>query len=307
MKLDQELMSDLKGIPHPELTSWMHRRIEISPLKTTDLTERYAKQIHNTQLEDAIVSRVWKWFHLSNPKVLWGFYHVFMRLIRLFLRFIHRLTVRGQENIPSQGAIFYSNHRGGKDVVVLLSIVEKPVAAFTDINNGWMADAFERFLGFIPRRGLAQDMVEKMIRTLLLKNRYLAMWPEGTPSRHGKIMQGFSSIVKVYAVINAKRNVIPFVPVLMRGTEENGKFQKKNKGWKKKFVRDRRFRKILVEFLKPVFIPRTWLRPPQEGGKTPRQIIDALMMLLARKLGQDHLERNPRLEERRTCPGRPWH
>ncbi len=288
-------------IPYPQLTSWMHSRIVVPPMQLADLVQRYAKQYHSTQFEDALVSRVIKWLHMGNPHILWGLYPVFMGLVRMFLRVTNRLTVRGQENIPPGGAILYSNHRGGKDVIVLLASMGQPVAIFTDINDGWIADAFERFLGWVPRRGVAPDMVEKMISSLLLKNRYFAMWPEGTPSRHGKIMQGFSSIVKVYAVINSKRDVIPFVPVLTRGTEEISKFRRKH------VHQHKRFRKILVEFLKPVSIPRAWLRPPEDGGKTPREIMDALMLLLARKLGQDHLEKNPRLEERRTRPDTAWH
>ncbi len=302
-------MPESSDVPYPQLTSWMHARIVVPPIISSDLQERYAKQYHSTQFVDALVSRVVKLLHMGNPHILWGLYPVFMGLVRMFFRVTNRLTVRGKENIPPGGAILYSNHRGGKDVIVLLASAGRPVSVFTDIDDGWIADAFERFLGFVPRRGLAPAMVEKMIRSLLLKNRFFAMWPEGTPTRHGKVMQGFSSIVKVYAVINSKRDIIPFVPVLMRGTEEISKFRKKfRKKFKKHPIRnDVRFKKILVEFLKPVFIPRAWLRPAEEGGKTPRQIIDALMGILARKLGQDHLEKNPRLEERRTRPGTAWH
>ncbi len=300
-------MQESKDVPYPQLTSWMHARIVVPPLKSQDLRERYTKQYHSTQFEDSLVSRVVKWMHMGNPNILWGLYPVFMGLVKIFFRLTHRLTVRGQENIPPGGAILYSNHRGGNDVIVLLASVGRPVAIFTDINDGWIADAFERFLGWVPRRGLAPEMVEKMIDTLLLKNRYFAMWPEGTPTRHGKIMQGFSSIVKVYAVINAKKDLIPFVPVITRGTEASSKFRKKHLRRKKMVQQNTRFRKILVEFLRPIFIPRAWLRPSQEGGKTPREIIDALMMVLARKLGQDHLEKNPRLEDRRQNPGTSWH
>ncbi len=300
-------MQESKDVPYPQLTSWMHARIVVPPLKSQDLRERYTKQHRSTQFEDALVSRVVKWMHMGNPNVLWGLYPVFMGLVRMFFQVMNRLTVRGQNNIPSGGAIFYSNHRGGKDVIVLLASARRPVAVFTDINDGWIADAFERFLGWVPRRGMAPAMVEKMINSLLLKNRYFAMWPEGTPTRHGKIMQGFSSIVKVYAVVNAKKDLVPFVPVITRGTEESSKFRKKHLRRKKYVHQNKPFRKILVEFLKPIFIPRAWLQPPQEGGKTPREIIDTLMMVLARKLGQDHLEKNPRLEDRRQYPGTAWH
>nr|MDO8111746.1 hypothetical protein [Candidatus Sigynarchaeota archaeon] len=69
---------------------------------------------------------------------------------------------------------------------------------------------------------------------------------------------------------------------------------------------DRRAWKILVEFLKPIYIPRDWLKRPEEGGKTPREIIDKLMLVLARKVGYKTLRKNWALERRRQLEGRPW-
>ena len=100
-------------------------------------------------------------------------------------------------------------------------------------------------------------------------------------------MEGFSSIVKVYATANALKDVIPFVPVYQ--TEARGR---------------QRFRFFI---LKPVFIPRDWLKPPAEGGRTPREIIDHMMLILARFRGQETLGSNRVLDRRRGQAGKPWH
>ncbi|HMF33752.1 MAG TPA: 1-acyl-sn-glycerol-3-phosphate acyltransferase [Candidatus Lokiarchaeia archaeon] len=284
------------SIPFPHLTSWMHERIPLPPLEEPDAAQtRYLQQRPDVQLEDRIFNVIYKLTRLGKRSSRWVKYKFAMVVVRNVFKLTNRLEIRGKENIPAKGGIFIMNHRGDLDVLLFLVSFGRPVGVFTDVGDSWVADAFERLLGFVPRRGTAPIMVEKMIRMLAQRNRYFGMWPEGTPSRTGEVMQGFSSIVKVYAVLNAKKDVVPFVPVLMQGMEAYSHH------------RVNRFQKITVEFLKPVFVPRSWLNPPEEGGKTPREIIDALMLILARKLGQAKLVINPRLESRRTEPGTPWH
>ena len=65
------------------------------------------------------------------------------------------------------------------------------------------------------------------------------------------------------------------------------------------------FIKMYFKFLKPVFVPRDWLNHPNDGGKTPREIIDYLMLLIARVRGQKKLVKNHRLHERRHYH-EPW-
>jgi hypothetical protein len=126
-----------------------------------------------------------------------------------------------------------------------------------------------------------------MVRQILLHNRYFAIWPEGHP-HPGPIEEGFSSIVRVYATLNHDRDRIPFVPVLIRGEAAVRRNVQHKPG------------RIEIHFFKPVFIDRQWLKPLAEGGKTPREIIDFLMLHLARKNGQTSIAPNPRLQRTRS-------
>ena len=69
----------------------------------------------------------------------------------------------------------------------------------------------------------------------------------------------------------------------------------------------RHTRDIILDIFKPLYIPREWLRPVEEGGKTPRELVNWLMMFFARKKGQDHLYPNGALERRRNSNDRQWH
>ena len=229
------------------------------------------------------------------PRYRWIWYRFVMRIAHAYFKLVHRLEVRGLENIPEGGAIFYLLHNGDYDVMYFLSAFKEPTGVFTDVGDGFFADVLERFYGFVTRRGTRDVMVEKMVRAIATINRYFVIWPEGSPSRDAVPQEAFSGIIRVYATVNANADRIPFQPVLMRGSETilHGKTRKK---WK-----------ILVEFLKPFYLPREWLKKPEDGGKNPRDMINALMLVLARKVGYTTLKKNYALERRRQAEGRPWH
>jgi len=211
-----------------------------------------------------------------------------MKIKQFAYRIYNRMEIVGRENVPESGAIFILNHFGKKDVILFLSAFEKPVGVFTAVGKGLSADILEHYLHFVPRLGTGKEMIEKMVRTILKKNRYFAMWPEGTISRNQKVLESFSGIIRVYATLNSEKNVIPFVPVIMQNTDAY-EFHKKLKKPKK----------IRLTFLEPYYFPRDWLKKPEEGGKRPRELINHLMMKLARKLGQNKLYKNRVLERRR--------
>ncbi len=284
-------------IPYPHLQSWMHERIEVPRETREERLNRYLSQKRG-QLGDYFASKMVHFFNLQTEKARWVLYRIVMGYYALKFRLTNRWQIRGRENVPSGGAIFYLNHRGKKDVLMFMAALYKltkhPLSVFTAVGNGLVADILEKLLNFVPRRGTAPVMIEKMVRSILQHNKYFAIWPEGTGSPDGQILEGFSSIVRVYATLNAKKDVIPFVPVLTRGNESY---------W---WHGIRRPSKILIEFVSPIFIPRDWLRPPNNGGKTPREIIDALMMVLARKLGQESLAPNRLLDRRRQGARKSW-
>ncbi|HME53839.1 MAG TPA: 1-acyl-sn-glycerol-3-phosphate acyltransferase [Candidatus Lokiarchaeia archaeon] len=279
-------------LPHPELRSWMHERIPL-PIESRENRERrYARLEGEERITHLLLTRFMKVVHL--PKYRWIWYRFMMRVANVYFKLVHRLEVRGLENIPKNGSIFYLLHNGDYDVIYFLGAFKEPTGVFTDVGNGFFADFLERFYGFVTRRGTRDVMVEKMIRAITTINRYFVIWPEGSPSRDAVPMEAFSGIIRVYSTINVDKDRIPFQPVLMRGSET---ILHKN---------SRRKWKILVEFLKPFYIPREWLKKPEEGGKTPREIINALMLVLARKVGFTTLKKNFALERRRQAEGRPW-
>lgn len=284
---------DDASIPRPDLASWMHARIPVPAEPLERRRERHEMERRRFGTFVSFVSRLARRFHVVRYR--WFWYRIFTGFGHAYMRLVHRLEVRGRELVPRGGCIMYLLHNGDSDVVNFLLAFKDPAGVFTDVGNGFFADFLENVYGFVPRRGARDVMVEKMVRAILLRNRYFVMWPEGSPSRDGRPMEAFSGVVRVYATVNARKDVIPFQPVLMRGAEI---FQHKG---------SRRPRKVLVEFLKPVFLPRLWLAEPAAGGKSPREIINILMLHLARKAGFSSLKKNWALERRRGAAGRPWH
>lgn len=288
----QAIRWDNGEVPFPWLKSWMHQRIPIPANSEGSAKNKHRHHHEGHGVAQSLLTRFLKRTHLLRHR--WVAYRIVMGAVYLYMRVFHRLETRGDCNIPKRSGIFYLLHNGDNDVIIFLGAFKQPVGVFTDIGTGIFPDMMERFFGFVTRQGTRDVMVEKMIRTIWQKNRYFVIWPEGTPSRDGRPQQAFSGIVRVYATLNAKKDIIPFVPVLARGGEL---FRNKN---------PRKLQKYLIEYLKPIYIPRGWLAKPEDGGKTPREIIDALMLVLARKVGYTTLKKNYALERRRYAGGRPW-
>lgn len=277
-------MASPRRIPRTALHSWMHDRVPLPRVTRGELRARWRRQPIVPLALDAFLSRVMKWTGLLKP----GIRHVTLKLVRGFFRWmfriLNRLHVHGADNIPETGALFYVNHPGVYDPMILLAALPKPFGALISWGNGWFSDMVERFFGFVASRGEPREVkVEKMVHQVLTRNRYFAIWPEGHPTKHDGVERGFSSIVRVYAVLNSRRDRVPFVPVLIRGAQVYQVNAAPHVG------------PIDVHILEPFFVDRAWLRPPDAGGKTPREIVDYLMERLAHARGQRTLKPNPRL------------
>nr|MDO8115023.1 hypothetical protein [Candidatus Sigynarchaeota archaeon] len=177
-------------IPFPRLRSWMHVRIPLPVESKEDREHRYARQHHPEGFIHSLLTRFLKAFHV--PRHRWIWYRAVMGFVHVYLRVVHRLEIRGTENISKNGAIFYLLHNGDNDVMYFLGAFKEPVGVFTDVGNGFFADFLERIYNFVTRRGTRDVMVEKMIRAIQQKNKYFVMWPEGSPSRDARPMQAFS-------------------------------------------------------------------------------------------------------------------
>ena len=290
-------------IPYPNLQSYTHKRTAIPKKQWKDILERYYSQSKEVQMIESMLTRFFKKTKLLHSKIKWAFFKIVIKIIRIFYKIYHRMEIQGTENIPKGGPIFYINHPKKIDVVMsFLGAFGKPVGAFTDVGEGISADILEMF-GFVPRLGHGKHMVEKMIRQILLQNRYFVIWPEGTPDKGVGIMQGFSGIVRVYATINSEKNIIPFCPVI---TQISYPKIPKKKGIKRKLLKNVP-PKIIYRYLEPFFIKREWLKPPEKGGKTRRKIMDFMMRKIARKFGQKKLGPNPVLNRRKKNFHKAWH
>jgi 1-acyl-sn-glycerol-3-phosphate acyltransferase len=289
-------------IPHPELQSYMHTRIPVPKKTLQEKIDVYNQERGFLRLLEAISSRIFRIFYKIMPNSFWSLYRIVMGFQWFRFRLTNRIEVHGLEKIPKSGAILIINHIGSKDVIMVLSMFRLALSVFTDVGDSWYADFLEERCGFIPRRGTAEIMVEQMIQSLLTKNRFLAMFPEGSPSLDQQVMEGYSGIIKVYATVNSLKDRIPFVPIMLRGAEGYWSW-----GKGKYKVKRNPFTKTIIDVFNPVYLPRTWLLPPDQGGKTPRDMINWLMMQLAKRKGQKELAPNPALNRRRQVTERTWH
>ena len=282
-------MLDMGEIPHPELSHWMHERIPI-PIETREARfARWKTQPRYIQAIDAFLSRLLiKGRLLSKTTRIFTYWFV-AKIAYFNLKLYNRIKVFGKENIPKTGCIFIVNHPGQLDPLILIASSPYFVSGLVAWGNGWFMDMLEHMYGLLSlRRNSMHEIVERIIRNFLLKNRFFAIWPEGHPTYKQEVEDGHSSIVRVYAVLNAKKDRVPFVPVLLRGAQC---FRIREKSWKAKNPTLRKTNPVEVHYSKPIFIDRSWLELPEKGGKSPREIIDFVMHKLADMQKQKTLDR----------------
>jgi 1-acyl-sn-glycerol-3-phosphate acyltransferase len=277
-------------IPFPEYESYMHKRRNIPIIPLSTKKKWWAEQVLAQKVFDSIISRlvVGLGFHKGIRAHL--LFRIIRKIIRVYLKIYNRLKVYGKENIPTKGTIFYANHPGSYDPLILMAAIPMEFGALLAWNYSWFMNMINILYGFITklRYETRGTIVEQMVRQILTKNRYFAIWPEGGPNGTGLVNQGFSSVVRLYSVINSKEDKIPFTPVLIRG---GGIYLAKpgiHRG------------PIEIHIMEPFFLNREWLKRAEKGGKSPREIVDWMMLKIAHKQKQSVLGVNRGLEERKA-------
>lgn len=292
-------------IPFPSLRSWMFNRCDIP--RTIHIRPEIAVQRSKEYYRvNSYLSRLAAFFHIFSWK--WAAFKFILSLFRWYFKIFNRLEIIDKKNIPKNAGIFYVNHPGSLDPIILNAAVGKPIGCFVAWDNYWLTQMGERYtfinkdfyqhcVEYDPQKPEADVFIEQMIRNILFKNAYFAIWPEGGLSRKPVIYQGFSSIVKVYATLNHNQDRIPFVPVLLKGSEcyhidKNPRLRP-------------RTQKITVQFLKPFFLPRNWLVEPNGSneGKTARELTDYIMNVLVQANHQKKLYPNRKLVQIKTRLG----
>ncbi len=130
-----------------------------------------------------------------------------------------QVQVEGRENIPSQPAVFVSNHQGYFDIPVLLTALDKPhpLVAKESIKKLPLIRQWMELLGcvFIDRDNARQAVtaLNTAAQALREQQRSFIIFPEGTRSRGRQVGEFKSGGFRV-----ALKNKAPIVPVAIEGT-----------------------------------------------------------------------------------------
>ena len=141
-------------------------------------------------------------------------------LIRILLKLIAGIEVRGRENVPRTGGmILASNHIGILDIVMVYFAIDRtdlfiPVAEkFEKIGwIRWLAK-YLNFL-FVDRFNPDLKAIRKMI-ALMEEGKCLVIAPEGTRSRTGSLNEGKPGVAYL-----AARSGFPVIPISVTGTAD---------------------------------------------------------------------------------------
>ncbi|NUN95924.1 MAG: 1-acyl-sn-glycerol-3-phosphate acyltransferase [Candidatus Omnitrophica bacterium] len=143
-------------------------------------------------------------------------FHWWWWVNRFYMRFWFRLSVEGDENIPTSGpAILTSNHIGFLDANIISAASPRKVSFMiarewhdqTGVN--WMC----RFLGCIPVNRSGQDIAAvKGALKALSQGHLLGAFPEGGISESGEMRDS-----KLGIALLAIRSGVPVVPIHLSG------------------------------------------------------------------------------------------
>ena len=155
------------------------------------------------------------------------FYWLLKRIILgPVLHAIFRPWVRGEENVPVQGAaILASNHLSFSDSIFLPLVVKRRVTFLAKADyftgrgvKGRLTAAFIRGAGQLPIDRSGGAASEAALRTglkLLRSGELLGLYPEGTRSPDGRLYRGKTGVARM--ALEAK---VPVLPVVMIGTDK---------------------------------------------------------------------------------------
>ncbi|AHM55589.1 1-acyl-sn-glycerol-3-phosphate acyltransferase PlsC [Peptoclostridium acidaminophilum DSM 3953] len=132
-----------------------------------------------------------------------------------------RVSVQGQENIPSERAVvFVSNHQSNFDIPILLGCIDKPKAFIAKIElkklpviSSWMEK-----MGciFMDRNDARQSLKSISSGSENVKKGYsMVIFPEGTRSEDGKLREFKPGSLKL-----ATKAKAPIVPVTIIGSKD---------------------------------------------------------------------------------------
>jgi len=129
-----------------------------------------------------------------------------------------RVHVHGIEKIPDRNVLFVSNHLSNLDFAVLLAEINKPFGfvAKIELKKIPMVSSWMEKINclFIDRKDMKQQLQIILEGIKLLKEgKSLLIFPEGTRSRDGKMLEFKAGSFKL-----AIKSKVPVVPITIKGT-----------------------------------------------------------------------------------------
>jgi 1-acyl-sn-glycerol-3-phosphate acyltransferase len=143
-----------------------------------------------------------------------------LTLIRLATNTLCRLDISELKQVPVRGPlIIYTNHTGSLEVPLLLAHLQpRPITGFAKAetwDNPFLGEVFTLW-GAIPlRRGEADTQAMRLALEALNKGWIVAVAPEGTRNRTGRLLRGQPGIVML-----ALRSGAPLLPIAHWGGEK---------------------------------------------------------------------------------------
>ena len=164
----------------------------------------------------------------ANPRLYAVLYAIFSRVIR----FIHRVTIEGAENEPTEGAFLVCpNHLSDFDVLIVAASLKRQVryCAKAELFKIPVLSSLIRALGAYPiRRGEGDVGAIKKTIALLKEGEVVGLYPQGTryagvdprttKPRQGAAMVAFRTGVPVVPVCIETKDfrVVPFRKTVVR-------------------------------------------------------------------------------------------
>ncbi len=183
--------------------------------------------------------------HIKLPST-WITSNLAVKLSHMFFKVFFRFKGKGASNIPKEPCIIVPNHQSFLDGLFVASFLKFPQMrkTFFYAKEKHIRNSFLKFLAnrnniiIMDLNHNLKESIQKMAE-VLKKKKNLIIFPEGTRTRDGSL----GDFKKTFAILSRELNV-PIVPVSIQGA-----FEAMPRGR----IFPTPFRRIRVEFLKPVY------------------------------------------------------
>lgn len=142
-------------------------------------------------------------------------YTILRYVVTFLFKIAFNIKFEGVENIPQQGGVIFAcNHRSYADPIMMAFKVKKPFSymAKSELFKGNAFEKLIRFFGAFPvERGKGDLTIVDTCVDVLKSGRNLAIFPEGTRSKNGKLGRGKTGVALIASQTGA--DVVPMAIV----------------------------------------------------------------------------------------------